>query len=187
MKVAFTGSSSTGKTTLALRLQTDPRFCILLPAFITVDARRILAERGFGSMDRMQPEELRSFQHAYLERKLALENGRDGYFTDRSFIDLAAYWLERDAAGLPASEVEAFVEICRHEANRYDLHVYFPYGLIPFESDGYRSEDEIFHQRINSRICQLLHDWGHRVVRLNAIDISERCDAVIGTLQEIGT
>jgi len=183
MRIAFTGSSSTGKTTLANKLQEDTRFCELSLEFITVDARKLLEERGFKSMDRMITEEKIKFQAAYLEKKLVLENGRDSYFTDRSFIDVASYWLELDKTGLPASDIDSYIERCRQEVGRYDLHFYFPYGLFPFESDGYRSEQIDLHERIDSRICQFISEWGCKVMSLDVKDLGSRCDAVIDALQ----
>lgn len=184
MRIAFTGSSSTGKTTLAKKLQDDTRFCGLSLEFVTVDARKLLEELGFKSMDLMIPEGKIKFQTAYLEKKLVLEDGRDNYFTDRSFIDVASYWLELDKTRLPASDIDSYIECCRQEVGRYDLHFYFPYGLFPFESDGYRSEQFALHERIDSRICQLISEWGCKVVSLDAKDLGLRCDVVIEALHE---
>lgn len=179
MKIAFTGSSSTGKTTLAMSLKEDARFRVLLQNFITIDARSLLKEYGFRGLDNMSTQDRIRFQRLYLERKLLLENGEDGYLTDRSFIDVAAYWLEVDAASTEASDVGSYVECCRKAANRYDIHFYFPFGLFQFEADGYRSEQACFNERIDSRISQLIREWGIEVVNLDMKDLTARCDAVV--------
>lgn len=95
---------------------------------------------------------------------------------------MAAYWLERDAIGLPENEVTSFVERCRRAASRYDLHIYFPDGLIPFESDGYRSGVSDFHKRVAERIQRLLDEWGLEVVCLDMVDLATRADVVVSTL-----
>jgi hypothetical protein len=185
MKIAFTGTSCTGKTTLSDLLREDPWIKAHLPHFITVDARRLLLSHGFQSMDRMFPNELRTFQAEYLSRKVCIEDNRDNYLTDRSFVDVAAYWIERDAGSLPLSEVEPYVTRCHREVQRYDIHFYFPFGAIKFESDGFRSEDAYFHLRIDLRIQKLLQDWKLKVVKLDAIDLIERRELVIGHLRNL--
>lgn len=183
MRIAFTGTSSTGKTTLADRLKGDARFNLRVPDFVTTDARAMLRERGHASMDEMSVPDLLAFQRAYLARKLELEHGRGGYVTDRSFVDVAAYWLERDSAAAEAQESQRFVAECRVAAKRYDLHVYFPPGITPFQSDGYRSENAEFHLRINDRIVALLDAWSVNPLVLNSGDIEERVEAVIARLR----
>ncbi len=182
MRIAFTGASSTGKSTLARLLTSDAKFRTILPEFISVDARALLASKGFGSMDNMNREQLRDFQCTYLNQKIVIEAGRDAYLTDRSFVDVAAYWLERDAEGLSECEVKEFVESCRYGARRYDLHFFFPTGLFPFTSDGYRSEEADFHKRIDAKITALIHEWEIDAVRLDMIDLETRRNAVVSTL-----
>jgi predicted ATPase len=182
MKIALTGSSSTGKTTLANCLRTHPEFRRRLPDFVTTDARRILDSLGHANIDNMDPQSLRQFQQLYLARKLELETGKDNYLTDRSFVDVAAYWIERDARDLPPSEYDGLVETCRSAADRYDLHVFLPFGVIPFKSDGYRSHDMEAHGRIGDRISKLLDTWGVRVLRLDMVALDERAAAVLTAL-----
>jgi len=187
MKVAFTGASSTGKTTLANTLRKDPWIKSYLPLFITVDARSMLTSRGFQSMDQMPISDRRVFQVDYLSKKLALEEGQDNYLTDRSFLDLAAYWIERDAAGLKLSNADAYVDRCRHEIGRYDIHFFFPYGCIPFKSDGYRSDNISFHARIDSRIQNLITEWNVKVVRLDAVGLTKRREIVLECLKDLSS
>jgi hypothetical protein len=120
-------------------------------------------------MDKMTRAQLREFQRAYLEGKIDIENGIDGYVTDRSFVDVAAYWLVRDAFDLPEMERDAFVERCRVNALRYDYHFHLPMGVLEFESDGYRSENQEFHWAIEQEIRRLLKLW-----RISYITVSER-------------
>lgn len=179
MRVAFTGTSSTGKTTLARRVVGDPRNVIWGGEFITADARTVLRTLGHQSVDEMTPEERRAFQYKYLERKLATEADATHYVTDRSFIDVAAYWLEYNAGGID----DEFVAQCRRESARYQLHFYFPAGLIPLELDGYRSEDAISHARVDALIQKLAAQWETPLIRLSVLALEERAtiffDAVL--------
>ena len=159
MRVALTGSSSTGKTTIAQSLMGIPWIRDLVSQFVPTDARQLLREMGFSQMDRMTREQLRVFQRRYFDRKLALESSFGSLITDRSFVDVAAYWLVRDAFDLPVDQRMPLVQQCRTEAARYDLHIYVPFGQIPFEHDGYRSEHHDLHIAIDSCIQRLLSEW----------------------------
>ena len=146
------------------------------------DARGLLDSLGHTSMDLMSPDSLRTFQRQYLARKLELEKGKDHYFTDRSFVDVAAYWIVRDSAGLSTEECETVIEQCRLAAARYDLHVYFPFGVISFKSDGYRSEDYEGHRKIDDCIQGLLEKWSISFLRLVGDDLQARAETVLEAL-----
>lgn len=179
MKIALTGSSSTGKTTVAKRLMADQGFVGIVGEFITEDARSLLSSLGHQSMDEMSRDELRQFQKQYLNQKATNEDGRSSFLVDRSFVDVAAYWLVRDSYDLPVVEQDRFEERCRELANSYDLHVYFPNDQIPFSSDGYRSENLDFHQRIADKIVELLKDWGSNYISIESPDLDSRVEQIL--------
>ncbi len=172
MRIAFTGTSSTGKTTLADRIMSDPQYTSWGGTFITANARGLLMELGYKSADDMTVSQRRELQFKYLERKIEREKSETSYFTDRSVIDIAAYWLEYNK--LPADQYDEFVSRCRSEVARYDIHLYFPAGLIPIEMDGFRSVDMDSHSRVDGHIQSLLVDWGVRYIPLCEVDIELR-------------
>lgn len=65
MRIALTGSSSTGKTTLGKRLMENRRCADAVGEFVNEDARSLLRSLGHGNMDRMSRAELRQFQNLY--------------------------------------------------------------------------------------------------------------------------
>lgn len=155
-----------------------------MPAFaamryVTADARDLLEEMGHHSMDVMTKEQTLEFQRRYLERKLALEAGAHPILTERSTVDVAAYWLVRDAAGLPVGSRDEYVETCRAHAEKYDLHVYLPFGVIPFRSDGYRSENLDFHEQIGRQIKTLLDEWKLEYITLEMADMNDRVARIL--------
>ena len=184
MKIAFTGSSSTGKTTLANTLKDDHSFKFFIPYFVKLDARQILQEKGFQSMDEMSPYELKDFQLTYLSRKIDHEYYLDNYLTDRSFIDLAAYWLEQVCPSLPECYNHSYIEYCFQKASLYDVHFYFPYGLFNFESDGYRSENQKFHLRIDNTIQSLISKWNIETYNIDFVDLNQRSNFVIDFIKQ---
>lgn len=185
MKVALTGSSSTGKTTLARKLMEDHRFVGIVHEFVTEDARSLLRSLGHTSMDNMSREDLRQFQKLYLNQKSTNEEHRESFLVDRSFVDVAAYWLVRDSFDLPLREQASLESECKALANAYDLHVHFPFGQIPFKRDGYRSEDLTFHQKIADKIHSLLVNWGVRYVTICSSNLEERIQQVLSEVKKL--
>jgi nicotinamide riboside kinase len=185
MRVALTGSSSTGKTTLSNSLMEEPEFLKHVDTFLTTDARSLLKAMGHKSMDNMRRDELRQFQRTYLARKQEIEAGLSRYLTDRSFVDVAAYWLRRDAPGLDPEEVEPVVSACRAGAGKYDLHIYCPFGLFPFKPDGYRSDNIEYHREIGEQIASLLSDWGLKFITLDTPDHQERIARVLAEMRSL--
>lgn len=177
MRLSFTGSSSTGKTTLALRLKEHPAFSSL--TYVTADSRALLEQMGHQSMDRMTREETREFQLRYLQRKLCLESGIENYMTERSTVDVAAYWLVRDAFDLPVRDRDEYIERCKAHACKYDLHIFLPFGLIPFHFDGYRSENLEFHKQIDLQIRAFLSEWRVEHITLDSVDLDSRIEQVL--------
>jgi nicotinamide riboside kinase len=185
MKIAFTGSSGTGKTRLANELKKLEQFQSKFTQFITVDARKILTEQGNKSVDEMIPQELESFQLKYFAHKTKAEKGKDNYLTDRSFIDLAAYWIVQVAPYVSLSKTNDYIQKCCYEAQKYNIHFYFPYGIIEFESDGYRSESAKFHKDVDDQIRKLLNKNKLKTVNINDVDINERKRKVIDNILKL--
>jgi nicotinamide riboside kinase len=184
VKIAFTGTSSTGKTTLVRSLMQLSEFRQRFPTYLTADARKILEASGFHSMDAMTRSQLRSFQLSYFRSKQELERGQDQFITDRSFVDVAAYWVQRDAFDAPMDQ-EQLVLPCSAEARKYDIHFYFPHGLISFEQDGYRSNDLGFHERIDRQIQRFLVEWNLPYESICTANHQERVEAVLSRVKAI--
>lgn len=95
MKLALTGSSSTGKTTLIMSVLSHLLASNSNIIFCAPDARQLLKDLGHSSMDRMSRTEMREFQLLYYLNKTLIEEDRNNFITDRSFVDIAAHWLNR--------------------------------------------------------------------------------------------
>ena len=179
MRVAFTGASSTGKTTLALELMKHPPFRSVVGEFVPSEGASLLRQLGFGGLDDLTQSQTAHFQLAYFVRKFSGEVDRDRCLVDRSFVDVAAHWLERDTVGSSEFIQRLLVEPCRLLARQYDAHFYFPAGLIPFEADGWRSTDIQLQQRLGGRIESLLREWRIPYATITTTDVSERVQFVL--------
>lgn len=185
MKIVLIGSTSTGKTTLAKELMKDIRLKQKLKRIINADARSVIRDLGCKSMDLMSRDQNRMFQILYFEKKRKMESGLDSFLAERSFVDIASYWIIRDAYDLKIEEQNKIIIPCKEEAKRYDLHVYLPFGLIPFEADGYRSNDMDFHRRIDKQMKKFLEDWNLKFIELKTDDLEQRVSIVTNEILKI--
>jgi nicotinamide riboside kinase len=184
MRVAFTGSSSTGKTTLAKKVVPALQAKGWGGRFLTTNARGLLQELGHAGVDAMDLSQKREFQRLYLDRKLAQEQAETEFITDRSFVDVAAYWIEYN--GLEVQCRDDFIERCRESSVQYDAHFYFPVGLLPLHADGFRSTDETSRQRIDGLIQMLAAEWGVECHPVESVDLPCREEHVVSILREAG-
>lgn len=180
MRIALCGAGSTGKTTLVCRLLEDPEIKALGFVRCNVDARKLIDDFG-KPFDSYSQKEYQEFQRKYVEIKSKIETNKDNFITDRSFVDSAAYWLTRDAAGESNNIVEPFLSYCREKSNAYDLHVFCPTGIINVEQDGYRTNDLLQYQLVSDNIKKCLISWKLEYIELSFKNLDER----VRTVKEI--
>lgn len=155
-------------------------------SFLTVDARSILSSKQFSGLDVMSSGEKKQFQEIYFEEKLKKENHKTNYLTDRSFVDLAAYWCEIDFEAFDnAKESANYCDACKVAALRYDLHFYFPLGIIDFDHDGYRSVDLDFNSRVDNNILYYLNLWDINYIVMNDGNLENRINIVLNKILEL--
>lgn len=182
MRVAFTGASSTGKTTLALELMKAGAFRNHIDRFIPSAGVDLLRNLGFGGLDGLTQSETSFFELAYFTNKITRELDQDKYIADRSFVDVAAHWLERDTLGASEFMQQFLVEPCQILAGHYDHHFFFPRTSLPFEPDGWRSTDEDFRNRLDRRIKALLEEWSIPFFTVPQGDLDNRARFVLKSL-----
>lgn len=184
MKIAFTGTSSTGKTTLIKELFKNDDFKSYKLNFSTTDARSLLNDMGAKQMDLMTDAQRITFQKLYFQKKKEQEFEKDNFIVDRSFVDVASYWLVRECKNdISFANKNDLLMKSKAFSTEYDIHFYFPYGIIPFEADGYRSENDKQRQEIGVQIHTFLNEWQLKYVSLNTANLSERVKIVMETLQ----
>lgn len=155
MRIAISGASSTGKTTLAKALSNHEYLKQKGISFIKSKEREILNEMGFKSMDTMSPMKQLEFQRLFFEWKLSIETNIDNYITDCSFVDVASYYALREISISP----EYILSICKEMSLKYNLHIFLPIGLIEFDMDGYRSVESELHKTIHNQILSFYNEW----------------------------
>jgi nicotinamide riboside kinase len=174
MKVAFVGSFSTGKTTLANHFAREWDYP-LLP-----EVAREVVELGF-PLDQTATAETETL--IFLKQWRA-ELMHEAYVADRSVYDVLAYadWVMENAA--PRKENHLWLESRALAINdlraRYDFVFYLPIEF-PIVLDGLRPDDTEFQADIDRRITQLLelHDVSHHKLTGSVEDRQEQVREIV--------
>ena len=173
MKVMFAGASGVGKTTLAKEV----------PGMVKFDVSEYPPELEFisGSVSDLIPKTkdmshkemlerdskdllLEDFQVMNLRNKLFRD--RDRFVTDRSYLDLAAYFYYKQAKNVPKCEMEHFFETCKMLLNQQCTHLIlldFTTAMVKewvMEDNGKRIENNYFQFLISSIMDNVLNLWG---------------------------
>lgn len=169
MKIAFTGTSSTGKTTTALYLE---KLGILskfnLHHLKLPDTRKSLKK----PIDKLSSEEKLAYQEQRFYDKLSFESVNDKYIVERSYVDLLAYRSF-------ISPYPTIAEIDKHiqQAKKYSIHFFFPHGVIPYIEDGFRPTNE-YSVNVSNKIQEILECYEIQYVTLAEINIELRCNII---------
>lgn len=151
LKIQIAGPSGIGKTTLAKSLSSE----LGIPFVSSSYSDLIPTTKGMthSEMISLSPDEIykNDFQLLNLRKRLFIEN--DLYVSDRSFIDSAAYFINKLSGKLPDCETENYLEICKTllVSNCVCTHLIFlPYTIQHFSK--WKIEDN--HKRITNRYFQ---------------------------------
>ena len=172
MRIAFTGTHGTGKTTLLHDVieqrSNDDSF-----GYITEVARGII-ERGYPLNAEANTD---SYIHYINDQLIAERNIADYklFISDRTLLDPLAYALiNRD---LPRPYIhDYFIDMMKNvwllEKERYDLYIHFPVEF-PMMFDGVRPADEEYRISIDRMINRLLNEYYVNFVTISG-DMNER-------------
>lgn len=121
MKIAFSGASSTGKTSVSKQIlprieKRNSNFKLL-----NVDARSILDLFPNKSVSTIDADIYRLFQSIYVGQKMYSEVGENDFLTERSFLDCLAFWKIHCQKHASNSESAVFENICTLHARNYDI------------------------------------------------------------------
>lgn len=153
MKIALCGSHSTGKTSLAKGLLRALNG-VCLPDMIREE---VVPQNLFPINEKTPPEG----QVWLVAEQWKRERTTPGtLILDKNLLDYLVYVND----SFPSHVKETILMFVRNNAH-YDFIFYLPIEF-PMESDGIRSDDEVFRQEIDRRYKKLLDDLGVKYIIL---------------------
>ena len=160
LNLAFTGSHSTGKTTLLNDIREALKNEMQIN-YITEVARGIIRKGYPLNMD----ANVDSYVH-YINDQLNAEainmKGCDLFISDRTLLDPVAYAIVNSKLPRPYIP-DYFIDMMKNvwllEQKKYDLYIYFPIEF-PMDYDGVRPSDEKYRKDIDEEIQHLLDENG---------------------------
>ena len=153
MRIAFTGTQSTGKTTLLNQL------CRVRADFVPVRgvARSVIA-RGYPLGKRATCDSYALFIASQLEHELQSPSDTQPHFvSDRCMLDLLAHANVNQSISAKLSEpfIQMLDRTSQLSCRSYEHFFYFP---IEFgqQNDGIREEDEPYRAKVSEEILRLM-------------------------------
>jgi hypothetical protein len=197
MKIAFCGTSSVGKTTLAKLVAKKLNLPILTDKDLHREVFTLMAEQGhpvsteyFPGMTRQEHVDFE--RHVWLCRQDALRRLGNDWITDESPIDFIN-WFYIVCGPYPehmsADEFRFFKNCFLKELPHYDLIVYLPVGVLPVENDNRRFTNsvslEFWDNAIRGLLFKLSDDLGSRllIVPRETTDLEARAALVVETVE----
>ncbi len=175
-RIALSGSAGTGKTTLGRRLAN----ALDVPFLAEIMRKRIESGFDFHGMTRSDWRALMSEQW---QEQRALEDAQpDGFVSDRSSLDYAAFFLHYDLH--VDADAEPWLDAMARESQRYDRILLFPWGALPLVDDGVRSTNRWTQLRFQTILEGLVDRYARaRVLRVPPItDLDQRLEIVLRAL-----
>lgn len=151
-RIGITGSAGTGKTSLAATVSG----LLHLPLRREAMRDRLLA--GFDPHAMSRDGHRRMIAGDADDLALDLARARDGLITDRTPLDMAAFWLVNGFAVDDPAGTEALLARAVCAMADYDLVVLLPWGERPIAADGVRSTNpwmQLHFQTVVEGLCRL--------------------------------
>lgn len=182
-RIALTGASGTGKSTLATNLAAH----LKLP-LNPVGSRSVAESMGFASPYDVDKAGMRGeFQHNLILQKIGWEFRHDEFVTDRTLIDNLAYTSLHDVASVS----EELLFSCFSGMSRYTHIIHCPVDVFCNPGgDPQRVQDLSYHQVFDALLTGLLDrwlvrsDWKGRIVRMEIEGRKARIEAVQNIFKE---
>lgn len=180
MKIGFSGTAGTGKTTLVEGLHKVTKFPV-----IKEGVREYLEENNIPSLRDLNVQETFKFQKYLLDFKKKQESNYVDFIADRTTADNMAYclrWCSREES--LEHQIKKYVQECIDWLNKtYDIIFFLPWGKIPYSSDGVRSKMEMYQLEIGYLIWGILSkEYNGDFVTISSVSVSDRIMEVLNYL-----
>lgn len=179
MRIAFTGASGTGKTTLAEWIQEEYSL-----EYNPIGARSVAKAMGYDCVYDVDIAGNRyEFQRSLLKGKVEWEAKHDSFVTDRTTYDNLLYAVLHDIYGI---ELDDHLDIADKALRRYDLIIYCPLRAFhDTKGDAQRVADFAYHKIYDACLGGLYLQSGVPYVTLKESDLKDRKDRLKFILSDL--
>lgn len=170
-RIMFVGPSGIGKTTLAKFIET--KYGIPFISGSMSDLMPDTKEMHHTEFLHQECGELINKDYQLLNLRNKLFKDKETFVTDRSYVDLAAYFIYKQSTNIPECEVDAFLDICKDlTVQQCDLLIYLPLSMYnmkgwPMEDNKKRIINRYYQAQMSDIMGNLLTQWS----TLSVIDI----------------
>lgn len=170
-RIMFVGPSGIGKTTLAKFIET--KYGIPFISGSMSDLMPDTKEMHHAEFLHQECRELINKDYQLLNLRNKLFKDKETFVTDRSYVDLAAYFIYKQSTNVPECEIEAFLDICKDlTIKQCDLLIYLPLSMYnmkewAMEDNKKRILNRYYQAQMSDIMGNLLTQWN----RLSEIDI----------------
>lgn len=170
-RIMFVGPSGIGKTTLAKFIET--KYGIPFISGSMSDLMPDTKEMHHAEFLHQKCGELINKDYQLLNLRNKLFKDKETFVTDRSYVDLAAYFIYKQSTNIPECEVDAFLDICKDlTVQQCDLLIYLPLSMYnmkewAMEDNKKRILNRYYQVQMSDIMGNLLTQWS----TLSVIDI----------------
>jgi predicted ATPase len=181
MRIGFTGSHSTGKTSVAKTIADENPFW----AFVPSTARKV-ADAGLGvNREADHLSQMITTLSRFVDESRAHEGGFGYTVSDRTPLDSLAYTRYQMDNVWTGNELNDFYwdyskKFVIEAMKVYDHVFYFPVGAFALTLDGLRENDESYRSDIDAIIRALLIELNIDAIIVPDGTVEERTDFVMG-------
>lgn len=180
MRIAFSGSAGTGKSTIAE--MTAARFSLPL---VPEGVREYLASIGKDSFRDMSSSEMFDMQLHILKTKVDAESNTLDFVADRTTADSMAYTL-RWCAKTDTDVLKQYTDQCVSHLITYDMVFFCPWGAIEYKQDGLRSRHIYYQLEMEYLIYGILSSHSVPIHVLSEKTMEGRLKEVAEIIKRIG-
>lgn len=170
-RIMFVGPSGIGKTTLAKFIET--KYGIPFISGSMSDLMPDTKEMHHAEFLHQECGKLINKDYQLLNLRNKLFKDEETFVTDRSYVDLAAYFIYKQSTNIPECEVDAFLDICKDlTVQQCDLLIYLPLSMYnmkewSMEDNKKRIINRYYQAQMSDIMGNLLTQWS----TLSVIDI----------------
>lgn len=181
MRIAFTGSGGTGKTTLLTEVNKE----LNLPV-IGEGIREWLKNNDFKDFKDMTIHHVVKMQEDTLKRKMDIESELQSFVSDRTTVDNLSYalrWIGSVDTDYDTWMAQYITNAMNHANANYDIIFMLPWGVLPIEKDGTRSSKAWYQYMMQSiierHIYMLERPYVYEVMKDTVEDRVKECLQII--------